>query len=86
MEKVDILIQALSPEIEVKCVEIHQKKSEQLLTRVFAAMAVLMLILPVLLIFLGISFAAIMLPILLVGAVCLIASPILFSKGDKCYE
>ncbi len=86
MEKVDILIQALEPEIDAKCAEIKQKKSERLLTRVFIAVAVLMLTVPAMLIFFGISLITVFVPIVFVGAVFLAASPILMSKGVKCYE
>lgn len=86
MEKVDVLIQALSPEIDAKCAEIRQKKSEKLLTKVFIAAALLMLILPAVFIFFGASFIAVLVPILVVGAVVLAVSPILMSKGEKCYE
>lgn len=51
MEKVDILIQALSPEIDAKCAEIKQKKGEKTLTRVFVASALMMLTMSALLVF-----------------------------------
>lgn len=86
MEKVDILIRALEPEIDAKCAEIRQKKSERLLTRVFVAAAVLMLTVPVLLVFLGISLITIFIPIIFTGLIFLTSSPILMSKGVKCYE
>lgn len=86
MEKVDILIKALEPEIEAKCAEIRQKKSEKILTKVFIAAAVIMLTVPTLLIFLGIGLFAILIPILFIGIVFLTALPILMSKGVRCYE
>ena len=86
MEKADVLIRALTPEIEAKCAEIRQRKSERLLTRIFIAAAVLMLIVPALLIFRGISLFTVFIPIIFIGAVFLAASPILMSKGVKCYE
>ncbi len=86
MDKADILIQTLSPEIDAKCAEIRQKKSERLLTKVFIAAAVLMLTVPALLIFFGISFLTVFIPIIFVGAVFLVSSPVLMSKGVKCYE
>lgn len=39
MEKAEILIRVLEPEIDAKCAEIRQKKSERLLTKVFIAAA-----------------------------------------------
>lgn len=86
MDKADILIRALEPEIDAKCAEIRQKKSERLLTRVFVAAAALMLTVPVLLVFLGISLITIFIPIIFTGLIFLTSSPILISKGVKCYE
>lgn len=86
MEKVDNLIQTLEPEIDAKCSEIKQKKSERLLTGVFISATILMLVIPVLLILFGASFLAIFIPIIFTGAVFLSASPILISKGVQSYE
>ena len=86
MDKADILIRALEPEIDAKCAQIKQKKSEKLLTKVFVAAAALMLIIPTSLIFLGISIFTVLIPIVFIGAVFLAASPILMSKGAECYE
>ena len=57
-----------------------------ILTKVFISAAVLMLTIPVLLIFWGISVVTIFIPIIFIGAVFLTASPILISKGSECYE
>ena len=62
MEKVDILIQALEPEIEAKCAEIRQKKSEGLLIKAFLAAAALMLTVPAALVFFGVSLLAVFIP------------------------
>lgn len=86
MEKIDVLIQTLEPEIDAKCAEIKQKKSEKLLTKVFVAAAVLMLIVPVVLIFFGISVFTVFIPIVFVGAVFLTASPVLMRRGAECCE
>ena len=86
MEKVDVLIQTLTPEIEAKCAEIKQKRSEKLLTGVFIATAALMLTVPAMLIFFGISLITVLSPIVFVGLVFLTASPILMSKGAVRYE
>ena len=86
MEKADVLIRALAPQIDAKCAEIKQKKTEKLLTRVFISAAVIMLIVPAFLIFFGISLIAIFTPIILAGAVFLISLPFLMSKGAEAYE
>lgn len=65
MEKVDILIQALEPEIEAKCAEISQKMSEGQLIKAFLAAAALMLTVPAALVFFGVSLLAVFIPIIL---------------------
>ena len=84
MEKIDIMIQALEPEIDAKCAEIKQKQSEKTLTAVFILSAVFMLIMPAVLIFLGIRLITVLIPIVFIGTVFLTASPILLSKGAEC--
>lgn len=86
MEKVDILIRALEPEIDMKCAEIKQKKREGLLTGVFISVAVLMLIIPVTLIFFGVSLFTIFIPIVFAGTVFLMATPMILNKGAESYE
>ena len=63
MEKAEILIRVLEPEIDAKCAEIRQKKSERLLTKVFVASAAIMLTIPALLIFFGVSLFTVFIPI-----------------------
>lgn len=86
MEKVEVLIRVLEPEINKKCAEIRRKKSERLLTGVFISVAALLLVVPAMLVFFGISFFAIIVPSVFVSAVLLVASPILMSKGAETYE
>ena len=86
MEKVDILIQALEPEIEAKCAEIRKKMSEGLLIKAFLAAAALMLTVPAALVFFGVSLLAVFIPIIFVGLVFLAASPVFIGKGAECYE
>lgn len=87
MEKVDILIRSLEPEIDMKCADIRQKKSEKFLTGLFITIALIMLVVPAVLIFLGISLLTVFIPFIFVSAVFLAASPILMSKGaDNCEQ
>lgn len=86
MEKVDVLIRSLEPEIDMKCAQIKQKKSERLLTRIFIALAVILLLLPATLIFFGVGLFTIFIPIVFVSAVFLITLPALASKGVEVYE
>lgn len=86
MKNADDLIRALEPEIDLKCAEIKQKKSEKLLTKVFITIALIMLIMPVLLIFCGVSVFTIFIPVIVSGTLFLAASPFLISKGAESYE
>lgn len=86
MEKVDILIKSLEPEIDMKCTEIKQKKSEKVLTGLFILVATMLLIIPVVLIFFGISLIRIFIPIIFTAVVFTAASPFLMSKGAESYE
>lgn len=86
MEKVDVLIRTLEPEIDRKCAQIKQRKSERLLTGIFIALAIILLLLPAILIFFGVSLFTIFIPIVFVSAVFLITLPVLASKGVEVYE
>lgn len=81
MEKVDVLIRALEPEIDEKCAQIRQKKSEKLLTKIFAAAVVLVLTVPASLMFFGISVFAVLAPVEFMGTVMLTAAD--FCKVTK---
>lgn len=86
MEKADILIRALEPEIDMKCTEIKQKKNEKFMTAIFVSIAAVMLVLPAILIFFGVSPYTVFIPVLFAGAAFAAASPILISKGAERYE
>lgn len=86
MYNADELIKKLEPEIDTKCAEIAQRRSEVTLNRIFAAVAVLMLVVPTVLTFFGVSLLVIFAPIIFVSAVLIAASPIFISKGARDYE
>ncbi len=86
MENVDVLIRALEPEIDKKCAEIKKRKSDRVLTRVFISIAAMLLVVPEVLIFFGISAIAIFVPFIFISVVFLAASPILISKGAETHE
>ena len=86
MKNADDLIRALEPEIDAKCAEIKQKKSETVLTKVFIAVSAVMLIMPSVLIFFGAGLIAVFAPVIFAGAVILASLPILISKGAGYFE
>lgn len=86
MNNANELIKILGPEIDAKCAEIAQRRSEKTLNRIFAAVAVLLLVVPTVLVFFGVSLLVIFAPIVFVSAVLVAASPIFISKGVQDYE
>ena len=86
MEKIDMLLRVLEPEIDMKCAELKQKKSEKLLTSVFISLAALLLVIPAVLVFFGISMLSILLPIVIFGAVFSAMLSILMNKGADSYD
>lgn len=81
-----MLLRVLEPEIDMKCAELKQKKSEKLLTSVFISLAALLLVIPAVLVFFGISMLSILLPIVIFGAVFAAMLSILMNKGADSYE
>ena len=86
MEKVDVLIKALEPEIDKKCIQIKQKKNDRLLTVIFMVISAVLLFVPAALVFFGIRLYTVFIPIVFAAAVLLLASPVLVSKGAESYE
>lgn len=86
MEKVDILIEKLEPEIDIKCAEIKKRNSEKRLTEIFFLLSAVFLIIPTLLVFLGVGLLTVFVPIIFTAAAFLAASPILISKGAGSNE
>lgn len=86
LDKADILISSLAPEIDKKCTEIRNKKSEKLLTRIFILISAAFLIIPTILIFFGISPVTIFIPVIFISAVLLAASPVITMKGELLHE
>ncbi len=81
MDQVEILLKSLEPHIEKKCAELRQRKDERLFAHLFLALSGLILVLPVVLIFFGVSVMMIFLPVLFVAAVILTALSVFISKG-----
>ena len=69
MDKLDIMLTALEPEIDRKCLEIRQRKSERMLTRLFIMITAAVLIIPVLLVFLGVGLMTVFAVIIAVAAI-----------------
>ena len=81
MDKIDAMLISLEPEIDKKCMEIKQKKSEKMLTKLFILLAAAFLIIPVILVMFGASLLTIFIPIIVTAIGFAVSSPILISKG-----
>ena len=81
MEKIELLLDSLEPEIEKKCMEIRQKKREKVLAKLFVVLMAAILILPPILVFTGVNGLTIIMPILFIAAGFVVLSPLLMSKG-----
>lgn len=80
MEKIEILLTTLEPEIEKKCMEIQRKKRERTFTRLFVTLMMMLLIIPPVLVFAGVNLLTIFLPVIFIAIGFLVLSPILMSK------
>ena len=79
MNKADLLIEDLGPEIKRTCSGIKNRKREKAAARIFAVLAAVFLILPALLIYLGVAVVVIAMPVVLAAAAFLVLSPVLFN-------
>lgn len=82
MDKSDELLNVLDDEIEKKCFEIKQKKSEKRLQRFFVTACVLFVILPFLFTFAGVNLLTLFIPAVIFLAVSFILLiPILINNN-----
>ena len=86
MEKVDVLIKALEPEIDKKCIQIKQKEERQTADGDFYGNFCCAAVCSAALVFFGISLYTVFIPIAFAAAVLLLASPVLVRKGAESYE
>ncbi|MDP4121263.1 MAG: hypothetical protein Q8876_09480 [Bacillota bacterium] len=81
-ENASKMLELLDNEIELKCYEIKKARQERSLGRCFSLLSVLFVIIPVLLVFFGISFVTMVIPalIFLVAGTFLLSPIILQNK------
>ncbi|SHH92295.1 hypothetical protein [Clostridium grantii] len=72
MDKKDQLILNLQGEIQRKCVEISEKKSEEMWTKFFILGCILFITLPIITIFIGINLLLLASPVIIYFAFCLL--------------
>ena len=84
----EMLLEQLRPEISAKCEEIKIKKREAMLKRFFVFSAVLLVLLPLLMIYLGFAFLTVFITVVLFGVGMLVISApslIILYKGVSAY-
>ncbi len=83
----DAMIAMLSPQIERKCEEIKQAHREKIHSRLFVLLCTAVIMIPTLFVFLGISLATLLIPVIFTGGAFLFLSPILINQqGGRTYE
>lgn len=88
---VDQMLCNLSPAIEQKCEELQKARKERLQTRIFVVLCVMVVSLPALLVFAGISLTLLIAPLLFMSLSVILLLPILLSgkaadQGGIYYE
>ena len=88
---VDLMIDRLTPAIEQKCEELHSARKEQLQSRAFILLCIMVVLVPALLVFAGISLAVLIAPLCFMSLSVLLLLPVLLSgksvnQGGIAYE
>lgn len=83
----DMLIKQLSPQINEKCSEIKRQRKEKVLSRLFAALCMLAIIVPTMFVFFGFNLVTLAVPIIFAAVSFLLLCPIIFKQqGDMTCE
>ena len=88
---VDRLISNLTPAIEQKCAELQTARKERLQSRLFVLLCAMVVLIPALLIFAGVSLTVLIAPLAFMALSVLLLLPVLLSgkagnKGGGIYE
>ena len=88
---VDRMLENLAPDIERKCEELQAVRKERLQTRVFALLCAMVMIVPALLVFAGVSLTILLAPLLFMSLSVILLLPVLLSgkagnQGGMIYE
>lgn len=90
-QNADKLIQNLIPEIDKKCDELKAIRREKIQSRLFVILCVIIIVVPALLIFLGVSLTVLIAPILFMSLCVVMLLPIMLNgeisqRGGNSYE
>lgn len=88
---VDRMLENLAPDIERKCEELQAVRKERLQTRVFALLCAMVMIVPALLVFAGVSLTVLIAPLAFMSLSVILLLPVLLSgktadQGGIIYE
>lgn len=89
---VDRMISNLTPAIEQKCAELQTARKERLQSRLFVLLCAMVVLIPALLVFAGVSLTVLIAPLAFMAlSVLLLLLPVLLSgkaenKGGEIYE
>lgn len=88
---VDRMLKNLAPDIEQKCKGLQAVRKERLLTRVFALLCAMIVIVPALLVFAGVSLTVLIAPLAFMSLSVILLLPVLLSgktanQGGIIYE
>ena len=93
----DRMLAVLSPVIEEKCAELQRKRQERLWNRLFLVICLLVVTVPAILVFGGVSLTVLLLPAVLLSLALLLLLPVILNthggteekterKGVRIYE
>ena len=88
---VDRMISNLTPAIEQKCAELQTARKERLQSRLFVLLCAMVVLIPALLVFAGVSLTVLIAPLAFMALSVLLLLPVLLSgkagnKGGVIYE
>ena len=88
---VDRMISNLTPAIEQKCAELQTARKERLQSRLFVLLCAMVVLIPALLVFAGVSLTVLIAPLAFMALRVLLLLPVLLSgkagnKGGGIYE
>lgn len=88
---VDRMMEDLAPAIEQKCEELRSARKEQLQSRVFALLCVMVALIPALLVLAGVSLTVLIAPLIFMSLSVILLLPVLLSgkavnQGGTVYE
>lgn len=88
---VDRMLDNLSPAIEQKCEELQTARKERIQTRIFVVLCAMVVLIPALLVFAGVSLTLLIAPLAFMSLSVILLLPVLLSgkvpeQGGNIYE